>query len=92
MTAPCIGPHMRSQAIGGPAWNSRRSSISGQISRAGRTSSHTGSAARICSMACALAALMSAPMPPGISSSSISASTRPSSGSPPAGGRHSTCR
>ena len=48
MTAPRIGPHIRSHSIGGPACSSRRrASSSGTSSPARRTSASTGSAARI---------------------------------------------
>ena len=55
-TAPRIGPHIRAHSIGGPAWRIIRSSNPSITSPAGRTSTSTGSAASIRSIASALAA------------------------------------
>src|SRR5690348_8066937 len=47
MTAPRIGPHIRSQPIGGPACRMTRSPRSGSACAAGITSIRTGSPARM---------------------------------------------
>ena len=60
MTAPRIGPHMSSHAIGGPAWSSRRSSSSCRAARRprGPRRPSAGATASIRSSASALAASM----------------------------------
>ena len=59
LTAPRMGQHIRSQAIGGPACSSVRPSRP-RASRAGRTAVHAGRARQSRSTASRLAAAMSA--------------------------------
>ena len=89
MTAPRTGPHIRSQAIGGPAWRIVRGPSPGTTSTAGRTPTSIGRADVIRSTANAFAARTRAPTGSS-ASSSRRASSSPSSRSPSAGGRQSS--
>ena len=84
MIAPCIGPHMRAQAIGGPECRMRRARMLGIDSPASPDSREHRLGREIGAIGRAVCRLDAGSL-------TRRASARPAARSPPAGGAHSIC-